>query len=67
MKIYKCLTIDNCLIRNEVIKLKVKSNIELMKSIRGSWHGINPVTKVIKDKTKYTRKIKHKGSVLNEN
>ena len=40
--------------------MKIKTNLELMKSIRGNWNGINPVTKVIKDKTKYTRKIKHK-------
>lgn len=49
------------------MKMKCKSNIELMKSIRGTWNGLNPVTKIVKDKTKYTRKIKHKGRVFNEN
>ncbi len=43
--------------------MKVKSNLELLKSIRNTWGNINPATKVIKDKTKYTRKIKHKGGV----
>ena len=49
------------------MKMKCKSNTELMKSIRGTWNGLNPVPKIVKDKTNYTRKIKHKGSVLNEN
>lgn len=49
------------------MKMKCKSNIELIKCIRGTWNAINPVTKVIKDKTKYTRKIKHKGDNFNEN
>ena len=29
--------------------------------IRRDWNGINPVTKMIPDKTKYTRKKKHKN------
>ena len=29
-------------------------------SLRGSWNGVNPVTRVEQDKTKYTRKQKHK-------
>ena len=33
-----------------------------MSNIRLSWK-INPTTRVVKDKTKYTRKIKHKKSV----
>ena len=41
-------------------KIKVKSNMELLKTIRGSWGNINPVTRVERDKTKYTRKIKHR-------
>lgn len=39
---------------------KIKTNLELIKSIRNDWNGLNPCTKVIKDKTKYNRKIKHK-------
>lgn len=46
--------------------MKIKTNLELMKSIRKNWGVINPVTKVMKDKTKYTRKIKHKGRAFNE-
>lgn len=46
--------------------MKIKSNLDLMKSIRRDWNGVNPLTKVIKDKTKYTRKNKHKGTITNE-
>lgn len=28
---------------------------------RSDWNGINPVTRIIPDKTKYNRKRKHKG------
>jgi hypothetical protein len=40
-------------------KKKTKKNINLMDlyfQIRGSWNGVNPCTKVFKDKTKYDRK-----------
>lgn len=47
-------------------KPKIRSQYELAKSIRGSWNKINPVTKVIPDKTKYTRKVKHKGKQYSE-
>lgn len=43
--------------------MKTKSNLEILKSIRNTWGDINPVTKVVKDKTKYNRKIKHKGAI----
>ena len=46
--------------------MKIKTNLELMKSIRRDWGAINPTTKVIKDKTKYTRKVKHKGAINHE-
>lgn len=45
-----------------VIKLKKrkgKSFRELYKSVRGSWGDVNPVTRVCRDRTKYTRKVKH--------
>lgn len=41
-------------------KKKPRSLIEMDKTIRRFWN-INPVTKVIEDKTKYTRKKKHKN------
>ena len=66
MRLFKCLIINNCLIRNKVNKVKIKTNLELMKSIRKDWGVINPTTKVMKDKTKYTRKIKHKGAINHE-
>lgn len=39
---------------------KPRSSYELQKSIRGSWNGINPVTKVIDNKNRYSRKDKHR-------
>ncbi len=30
------------------------------KKIRGDWNGVNPVTRIERDRTKYTRKVKHK-------
>lgn len=39
---------------------KKKSFYELQKTIRRDWGDINPVTKVEKDKTKYSRKQKHR-------
>lgn len=41
-------------------KSKPRTFYEMSKTIRGSWGDINPVTKIEKDKTKYTRKQKHK-------
>lgn len=38
---------------------KKLSSYELMRKVRGSWNGVNPVTRVIPDKTKYCRKVKH--------
>ena len=43
--------------------MKIKSNLEILKSIRNTWGNINPTTKVMKYKTKDTRKIKHKGDI----
>lgn len=36
------------------------STYEAARHLRGSWNGVNPVTKIIPDKTKYSRKKKHK-------
>lgn len=38
---------------------KVKSNIEIIRSIRGNWGAISPVTKIIPDKRR--KPPKHKG------
>lgn len=43
-------------------KKKKKEVLKYTYGLRNSWNGINPVTKVIPDKTKYTRKHKHKNS-----
>jgi hypothetical protein len=39
---------------------KPKTYRELLASVRRTWHGVNPATKVFRDKTKYNRKVKHK-------
>ena len=38
---------------------KMRTNYELAKSMRGSWNGVVPVTRIFSDKKKYTRKEKH--------
>lgn len=40
-------------------KNKKKDSFDLLQSVRSFWN-LNPVTKVHTDKTKYTRKKKHK-------
>ena len=42
------------------MKHKLPNQIALAKSVRKVW-DFNPVSRVIKDKTKYSRKEKHKG------
>lgn len=39
---------------------KPRSANEMVKTIRHVWE-INPVTRIVKDKKKYTRKRKHKN------
>lgn len=41
-------------------KLSKKEQKRINNEKRANWHGVNPVTKIVEDKTKYTRKIKHK-------
>lgn len=45
-------------------KSKQRSFYELQKSIRGSWNGVDPVTKVI-DRKHYSRKEKYRTDYLN--
>lgn len=40
---------------------KENPTYEAARRIRRYWNGTNPVTKIIPDKTKYTRKKKHKN------
>lgn len=35
-----------------MIKIKVKTDLEILKSIRNAWVNVNSTTKVMKDKTK---------------
>ena len=41
-------------------KTKIKNQIEIIRSIRGSWNGVNPVTKIIPDKRRKPPKNKGK-------
>lgn len=45
---------------------KPKSFYEVYKSVRKDWNGVVPVTKIYKDKTKYSRKDKHKNQRYND-
>lgn len=40
---------------------KPRSFNEMARTVRGDWNGINPVTKIERDRSKYTRKDKHKN------
>jgi len=35
--------------------------IELARQVRKTWGELNPVTRIVKDKTKFSRKQKHKN------
>lgn len=39
------------------------NQFDAIKSVRKTW-GFSPITRVVKDKKKYSRKPKHKGSEL---
>lgn len=41
-------------------RTKPKTTEELAKTIRRDWGNVNPVTRIMPDKTKYNRKQKHK-------
>lgn len=36
------------------------NQLQALKTIRGDWGGVKPYTRIERDKTKYTRKQKHK-------
>ena len=40
---------------------KVKTNIEIMSSIRRDWGNVKPFTRIEKNKKAYSRKQKHKS------
>ena len=42
-------------------KKETNPTYEAARCMRGDWNGINPATRIIPDKTKYTRKKKHKN------
>ena len=47
-------------------KLSKKMQKEIDNQKRNTWGAINPVTQVISDKKKYSRKQKHKGCDIND-
>jgi len=40
---------------------------DVYKKVRKSWGDVNPVTKIVPDKKKYTRKKKHKRRYEDDN
>lgn len=47
-------------------KLSKKKQKEIDNQKRNTWGAINPVTQVISDKKKYSRKQKHKGCDIDD-
>lgn len=43
---------------------KIPTSLELMNSIRGSWNGVNPVTRIVENKKR--KKPKHKKKQFEE-
>ena len=41
-------------------KEKNKSALDLCRQVRGSWNGVNPITRIIESKKKKKPKYKHK-------
>ena len=41
-------------------KKKDPTMIDLARSVRGSWNGINPITRIVESKKKKKPKYKHK-------
>ena len=41
--------------------MKAIKNNEIYKSVRKSWGELNPITRIVKDKTKYNRKEKFRN------
>lgn len=41
-------------------KKKNKSVLDLCRQVRGSWNGVNPITRIIESKKKKKPKYKHK-------
>lgn len=46
-------------------KTKIKNQVEIIRSIRGDWGAISPVTKVIGDKRNKTRKAEAQRQIQN--
>jgi hypothetical protein len=43
------------------MKTKSFSQLDAIKSVRKGWGELNPITRIVRDKTKFNRKIKHKS------
>lgn len=41
-----------------------KTYFEVVRSVRGTWGTVNPVTKIIPNKKAYSRKVKHKPTLF---
>ena len=47
-------------------KLSKKEQRRINNEKRSGWNGINPVTRIVTDATKYTRKTKHKSTYVED-
>ena len=45
---------------------KIKTFVDIIKGLRNDWGGVNPVTKIIPNKKKFTRKDRHMEVMQNE-
>lgn len=50
----------------EFEKLSKKNQKQINNQKRNGWGNLNPVTKIIPNKKKYSRKEKHKGSEIDD-
>jgi hypothetical protein len=49
--------------RPKIQRKKMKKQLDLLKSVRKTW-GFDPTSRVVRDRTKYTRRVKHKTKVF---
>jgi hypothetical protein len=49
--------------RQRIQRKKMKKQLDILKSVRKTW-GFDPTSRVVRDRTKYTRRVKHKTKVF---
>ena len=43
----------------------MKKQLDLLKSVRKTW-GFDPTSRVVRDRTKYSRRVKHKMKLFSD-